>query len=195
MITIGLTGGIGSGKSYICNMFEEFGVVIYNADVAAKLLMVEDIALVTEIKKRFGADSYKDDGSLNRDYLSKIIFSDREKLEILNSIVHPVVLNDFSSFIENNKNKGGEIVIMESAILIESGFYKFMDIIIVVTASEELRISRVMKRDKMSVGDIRNRILSQITDYERNKHADYIINNNNDDLLLPQIISILKKIK
>lgn len=195
MITVGLTGGIGSGKSYLCNIFKEFGVVIYDADAMAKLLMIEDVSVISAIKRCFGDDSYGDDGCLNRSHLSKIIFSDGEKLKMLNSIVHPVVLNDFLSIVERSRDKGVGILMMESAILIESGFYKYMDKVIIVTASEELRISRAVKRDKISKDDVKNRILAQIADCERNKYADFIINNNNNELLLPQIIEILKKIK
>lgn len=191
MIKIGLTGGIGSGKSYICRLFEEFGVSVYNADSRAKDLMITDQMVVDAIKCKFGDASYNNDGSLNRFYLAESVFSDREKLAVLNSIVHPTVLADFSRFVKECEETGCQIVMMEAAVLIESGFHQFMDKIIVVSAHHELRMKRTMLRDNVQEQNVKNRMLAQMNDREREKYADFVIINNEKELLIPQILEIL----
>lgn len=191
MITIGLTGGIGSGKSYIGHLLKLMGADLFDADKEAKEIMTKDTHLRAQIKSMFGEDAYNNDGSLNREYLAKVIFSDNKKRQQLNSLVHPALLNHFSHFVEKS-NK--EIVVIEAAILIESGFYKHVDKIIVVTAGKELRIKRAVERDKTNTEQVRSRIAAQMDDGEREQYADFIIRNNEKELTLPQIISILEKI-
>ena len=194
MIKVGITGGIGSGKSYICNIFKELGVKIYDADKMAKQLMVSNSDVIKNIKHNFGTIAYLDNGELNRDHLSSVVFSNSDKLAILNSIVHPVLLSDFASFAEESERRGEKIVIMEAAILIESGFDQFMDKILVINADYELRIKRATERDNVDIEKVKSRMSAQINDEERNKKADFIIFNNKNDLLLPQILEFLRKI-
>ncbi|MEG0499775.1 MAG: dephospho-CoA kinase [Rikenellaceae bacterium] len=191
MKTIGLTGGIGSGKSYIGHLFELLGADLYNADKEAKEVMTKDPELTAQIKSVFGEHAYHDNGELNREYLAQIIFSDEEKRLKLNSLVHPALLKHFFRFAEESTK---ELVIIEAAILIESGFYKHVDKIIVVTADKDLRIRRIMERDKATEEQIIGRITAQMSDSEREKYADFILLNNEKELTLPQIISILEKI-
>ena len=194
MIKVGITGGIGSGKSYICNIFKELGVKIYDADKMAKQLMVSNSNVIKNIKHNFGTIAYLDNGELNRDHLSSVVFSNSDKLAILNSIVHPALLSDFASFAEESERRGEKIVIMEAAILIESGFDQFMDKILVINADYELRIKRATERDNVDIEKVKSRMSAQINDEERNKKADFIIFNNKNDLLLPQILEFLRKI-
>lgn len=191
MIKIGLTGGIGSGKSYIGHLFELLGADLYNADKEAKEVMNSDPELVEKIKADFGENAYNSDGQLNRAHLAGIIFSNDEKRQQLNNIVHPALRNHFREFSENS-NK--EIVVIEAAILIESGFYKDVDKVIVVTADRELRVERTMKRDNATAEQVQSRMAAQMSDEEREKYADFIIQNNEKELTLPQISSILEKI-
>lgn len=191
MTTIGLTGGIGSGKSYIGHLLKLMGADLFDADKEAKEIMIKDTHLISQIRSTFGEDAYMSDGSLNREYLAKVIFSDENRRLQLNSLVHPALLNYFFSFVEKSDK---EIVVIEAAILIESGFYKYVDKIIVVTADEELRIKRTVERDKTNAEQVRSRIAAQMDDNEREQYADFVIRNNEKELTLPQIISILEKI-
>ena len=193
MIKVGITGGIGSGKSYICDIISNLGIKVYDADKKAKQLMVSNDVVINEIKVKFGENAYLNNGELNRDYLSSVVFGDADKLAILNSIVHPALLSDFFIFSKEREVKGDKIVVMEAAILIESGFSKFMDKIIVVNANNELKIKRAAKRDNVDIEKIKSRMAAQISDNERDKNADFIIYNNENDILLPQILEFLQK--
>jgi len=145
-IRVGITGGIGSGKSLVCKIFASLGVPIYDADSRARMLMIEDQLLISQIKKEFGNQSYNQDGSLNREYLSKEVFNNSLRLERLNSLVHPAVATDSENWIQENLNSA--YIIKEAALLYESGSYKTLDKIIVVAAPENLRVQRVINRDK-----------------------------------------------
>lgn len=191
MITIGLTGGIGSGKSYVSHVFESLGADVYDADAEAKSVMINDLSLIAEIKSSFGAESYHADGSLNREYLASVVFSDDLKREQLNGLVHPVLRNHFFDFVKNSKK---EVVVIEAAILIESGFYKFVDKVVMVRANSNLRLRRTEQRDKVSSQKVLSRMAAQMDECEREKYADFIIDNDGKRLLIPQIISILAKI-
>ncbi len=186
---IGLTGGIGSGKSYIAEILKFLGLLHYSTDYEAKRLMEADKRVIEAIKCSFGDSAYLADGKLNRDYLSSIIFNNNLKRNELNMIVHPAVAADFKQFVA--VNSGSDIVI-ESAILFESGFDKLVDVTIAVSADISSRISRVMVRDSVSQKEVERRIASQINDLERNALATYIINNNDNCLVIPQLLRILK---
>jgi len=183
MLKVGLTGGIGSGKTTVAEVFANFGIPVYNSDERAKFLMENDASLRDAIIANFGEESYKSEG-LNRLYLSKEVFSDTTKLNKLNSLVHPVVSKDFEVWCNE---QSAPFILKEAAILIESGAYKGLDKIIVVTASENTRIDRVMNRDKVKAGEVRHRMNNQLTDLERLKYADFVIENNGDKLLIPQV--------
>ena len=170
---VGLTGGIGSGKTTIANQFKSLGVPIYIADDEAKKLMNSDIVL-KKIKKTFG-EELVDDNILNREKLAQIVFSNPEKLKQLNQIVHPEVKKHFLKWL--NKHKNHPYVIKEAAILFESGSYKDCDFIITVTAPLEIRIQRILKRDNTTREDILNRIKNQWNDEDKVSKSDFVIQN------------------
>lgn len=175
MIKVAVTGGIGSGKSTLCDAFSRAGIPIYNADSEAKRLMNEDAKLRSQIVTSFGEESYNEEG-LNRQYLSRVVFADDQKLAQLNSIVHPAVMRDFEMWgMMHAENM--PYVILESAILFESGFDKCIDLSVAVLAPEELRIMRVVNRDGVSQEQVRARMAAQLCEEELNARADYTVVN------------------
>lgn len=190
MITIGLTGGIGSGKSYVARQFAERGIPCYNCDIRSKIIMDINDHVVESLQQRFGDDIYTD-GYVNRKLLAEKIFSNEADLQWVNNLVHPIVYEDFDEW---RKMRQADAVLIESAILVESGFYRFCDKIIVVEAPIGLRISRVMQRDGLSEKQVRQRIGAQITDEERRKFANYVVVNdemNNIAIEIDKIVSDL----
>jgi dephospho-CoA kinase len=188
-LQIGITGGIGSGKSLICRIFLSLGTPIYDADSHAKNLMTTDGILVDQIKKEFGTLSYDEKGSLNRKYLSEAVFNDEEKLRKLNSLVHPRVAVDYDRWLAGIKGK--TYVIKEAALLFESGSSKSLDKIILVTAPEEMRVTRVMKRDPHRTrAEVQKIIGNQMTEEEKLKRADIVIRNNETELVVPQVLKL-----
>lgn len=185
---IGLTGGIGSGKTTIANYFKEMGVPVYIADDEARKLMQSKF-IIEEIKKTFG-DSLFENDILNRAKLAEIVFNDSSKLDQLNAIVHPAVKKDFKAWLETNKNYA--YVIYEAAILFESGRYKDCDVIITVTAHEETRIERVIKRDKTNREQVLDRMKMQWKDEERISKSNFIILNDNLKNAKEEVVKILK---
>ncbi|WP_367753349.1 dephospho-CoA kinase [Flavobacterium sp. WC2430] len=185
---IGLTGGIGSGKTTIAKLFIKRGIPVYIADDEAKKVM-QSSKIVHAIKKEFG-DTIFEGTTLNREKLAEIVFNDSDKLKVLNSIVHPAVKEDFKAWLL--KNDAFPFVMYESAILFESGNYKDFDIIITVTAPIELRIERVLQRDNTTRDLVLKRINSQWTDAQRISKSDYIIENINLDISKNEIDNILK---
>ena len=190
MITIGLTGGIGSGKSYVARQFAERGIPCYNCDIRSKIIMDINDHVVESLQQRFGDDIYTD-GYVNRKLLAEKIFSSEADLQWVNNLVHPIVYEDFDEW---RKMRQADAVLIESAILVESGFYRFCDKIIVVEAPIGLRISRVMQRDGLSEKQVRQRIGAKITDEERRKFANYVVVNdemNNIAIEIDKIVSDL----
>ena len=192
MLKIGLTGGIGSGKSTAAEIFGSLGVPIYNADLRARWLMNNDAALRQKIENHFGDQAYDADGNLNRPFLSSAVFNDPEKLKLLNSLVHPAVQLDYESWLSEHSQSA--YTLKEAAILFESGSSKNLDAVIVVSAPEDLRIERVTKRDNSSKKDILARMANQMGEEERLKLADYVLVNDGIELLIPQILKIHRKI-
>ena len=175
MKIVGLTGGIGSGKSTVLNEFKDLGIKTYSADNAAKALINSDRALIDSIKKVFGNNIYKKN-KLDTKQLSKIVFQDSDKLEVLNSIIHPAVLNDFNSFARAND----EIyIVKEVAIIFETKSEKAYDKIILVRAPLEERIQRVLLRDNTTRDQVIKRIKNQVDDSSIINKCDYIIDNYN----------------
>lgn len=170
---VGITGGIGSGKSTLCRLFQARGVAVYDTDAAAKRLMVEQPALREAIIRQFGAESYLED-TLNRSYLAQRVFSDTEQRVQLNSLVHPAVIADFEQWAEAQT---GEYVILESAILFEAGLDKHVDRTVAVLAPERLRIERTMQRDKTSEEQVRSRMAAQADDDTLRARADISVVN------------------
>ena len=179
MYKVGITGGIGSGKSTVSAILEDMGVALYNSDVRAKELMATDAALREAIIERFGVECYTAEG-LNRGYLASRVFGSAEELAALNAIVHPAVMADFQAWAERAE---GDYVIFESAILFEAGLEGSVDSTVVVMAPEELRIERAMARDGATREQVVARIKNQMSDDERTDRAKYaIVNIDIDDL-------------
>lgn len=170
---IGITGGIGSGKSTLSALIREHGYPVYDTDKEARRLQDEDQLLVEQIKAIFGEEIYQD-GKLNRPAVAALVFNAPELLKKLTSVVHPAVREDFIRF--NAKFKREDLIFIESAVLFEGGFYRLIDKIILVTASEDIRIQRVMKRDGLTREQVISRIKNQIPDTEKAPKSDLIIN-------------------
>lgn len=173
MYKVGITGGIGSGKSTVTRILEGLGVAVYIADDRAKELMANDAELRGCLVERFGDDVYVD-GELNREYLSERVFKDADELRTLNSIVHPAVMRDFDAWAEQQTSS---YVVIESAILIEAGLDGRVDVVVAVLAPEALRIERAMARDGVSREQVERRIANQISDDERSARSKYAIVN------------------
>lgn len=173
MYKVGITGGIGSGKSTVCAILEEMGVAVYNSDARAKELMTTSATLREAIVARFGAECYTAEG-LNRGYLAERVFGDAAELAVLNSLVHPAVMADFEAWAERQE---GSYVVFESAILFESGLEQRVDMAIAVLSPEELRIERAMRRDGTTREQVVARIRRQLSDDERADRAKYAIVN------------------
>ena len=188
---IGLTGGIGSGKTTVANHFMAAGIPVYIADDEARKIMQSD-EIIAEIKKTFGETVF-DDGILNREKLSGVVFNDAEKLKLLNAIIHPAVKKHFSNWISNFKSFA--YIIYEAAILFESGSYKDCDVIITVTAPLELRIQRVMQRDKTTRENVLRRINMQWNDDQRIEKSEYVIENKTLETTKSSTDKILKILK
>lgn len=191
MRKIGLTGGIGSGKSTICQVFASLGIAIYNSDQQAKRIINQDPEVISKISELFGTNIYSD-AQLDRAMMASIVFNDTEKLALLNQIVHPAVLKDFTLWAEQQNSA---YVILESAILVESGFFKYMDANICVTAPLAERIIRTMLRDNCSENDVQQRIKAQASDQLRDKECQYSISNADSDSVLEQILDLDVKLR
>jgi dephospho-CoA kinase len=186
-LQIGVTGGIGSGKSIVCKIFAVLGAPVYDADSRAKWLMNNNSDVKKSIRLEFGEESFNNNG-LNRDYLAKLVFNDQSKLTKLNAIVHPAVGKDYTVWVGKQTSK---YTIKEAALMFESGAYKALDKIINVSAPEELRIIRVLKRDAFrEKQEVRAIIDKQLSEEERNNRSDYTLYNDEKEMLLPQIIAI-----
>ena len=187
-MVVGLTGGIGSGKTTISNLFGEFeNVVIYNADYEAKKLMNSSFEIKTKIIKQFGESSYKNN-QLNTTYIAALVFKNKAKLEVLNSLVHPVVKNHFQQFISQHKKK--DYIMYENAILFESKSNLICDIIISVATPIKTRIKRILLRDNSSKEEALGRIKSQWTEEKKQLQSHYIIYNQSSEKLPSQVINI-----
>ncbi|HTB26770.1 MAG TPA: dephospho-CoA kinase [Puia sp.] len=188
MLKIGLTGGIGSGKTTVAQIFEVLAIPVYYADQAAKDLMNQDPELKKQIISAFGREVYKE-GVLDRSYLGGIVFADAEKLSLLNSFVHPVTFRDASSWMQNQKTS---YAVKEAALIFEAGLEDFFDYIIGVTAPESLRLERVMNRDHTSKESVLQRMAQQMDEKEKISRCDFVIINNEKQALLPQVLEIHK---
>jgi dephospho-CoA kinase len=191
MLKIGLTGGIGSGKTTVAKVLEVLGVPVYYADEAAKELMNKNELLKQQLVLHFGDNTYFADGQLNRKHLSSLVFSDKQKLELLNSLVHPVTIADAAAWFSRQK---APYVVKEAALLFESGTAEGLDLIIGVTAPVALRIKRVMDRDHVSEDEVNRRMQNQLDEELKMKRCDFVLQNNEQELLLPQIVQLHEKL-
>jgi dephospho-CoA kinase len=186
MLKIGITGGIGSGKTTVARVFEVLGIPVYNADQAAKRLMNEDAALKEKIKQEFGNDVYKYE-KLDNKYLAQIVFSSEEKLDLLNSIVHPATINDANAWMLKQSTP---YTLKEAALLFESGAAELLDYVIGVMAPAPLRVQRVMQRDNSSREEVMARMNKQMDEEIKMKLCNFIINNDEQQLLIPQVLAL-----
>jgi len=191
MKKVGLTGGIGVGKTYVAEIFQQMGVPVFNADVEAKNCMAEDKGLMQNVKNSFGENMY-DNGVLQKEKLAKTVFNNSERLAELNALVHPVVKQ---KFVEWCCKQDSSIVIKEAAILFESDAHLGLDAVICVSATEKVRIERVQNRDGSSVADIKSRMDTQMLQSKKEETADFVIVNDGEQLLLPQLIKVLKEME
>ncbi len=176
MLKAGITGGIGSGKTTVCKMFEKLGMPVYYADDQAKYLMQHEHFLIDQLKKNFGEDVYAN-GKLDRKLLAGKVFNDPARLALLNSLVHPAVFRDTERWMEEQKEKKVPYVLKEAALLVETGSYKALDKLIVVTAPLDTRVQRVSERDKTNEEEIMARVKNQLPEEEKVKLADFVITN------------------
>ncbi len=188
-LQIGITGGIGSGKSTVCRVFRALGVPVYDADSRAKVVMTSDVILIESIKKEFGSLSFREDGSLNSAYLAETVFSDAVRLERLNRLVHPAVARDYENWFRTQQGK--PYVIKEAALLFESGSYRRLDLTGLVLAPESVRLRRVMHRDPLRTEkQIKDIMARQLPQDKAMDLADFIIVNDDIQPVLPQVLPL-----
>jgi dephospho-CoA kinase len=190
MLKIGLTGGIGSGKSTVAKIFEVLGIPVYYADEEAKKLMNENEKLREKIISAFGKEVYTA-GKLNRSYLSVVVFNDAAKLNLLNSIVHPAIIAAADNWLQQQTTP---YALKEAALIFESGAHEHLDKVIGVFAPKAIRINRVMKRDHATREEVMARLEKQLDESIKMKLCDYIITNNDQELLIPQVVSLHKQL-
>ncbi len=192
--TLGVTGGIGSGKTTVCRIFEELGARVFSADQEGKKLLVDDPTARKAIVGAFGEESYLPDGTLNREYLAEEVFNDEEKLRIINGIVHPRVFRRFTEARERAARDGAALLVHEAALIYEAGAEKHLDAVAVVDADREIRIERVMERDGVSREDVLARMENQLPPQELRERADFVIENDGDvDALRPQVQEVYQQ--
>lgn len=191
MKRIGLTGGVGSGKSVVAEILRIMGFSVYNSDAEAKRLMFNSLILRQQLISSFGDSTYTDEG-LNRAYLADLVFQDPQKLRRLNEIVHPVVRADFLAWCEH---QSADLIFVESAILFESGLANHLHRVVCVDAPEIDRLARVRRRDGLSNTQITQRMAAQMQRSELLKNSDYVLCNDESTLLLPQIEEIIAALR
>ena len=189
MLRIGITGGIGSGKSTVSKIFEVLGIPVYYADDASKRLMNEDEELKEKLRSTFGDETYVD-GQLDRAYVAAIVFNDPGKLVLLNSIMHPATIKDAEKWMLQQTTP---YAIKEAALIFESGSQEYLDKVIGVYTPVTVRIHRVMQRDNVTREEVLSRMNKQIDEDMKMRLCDYIITNNEQELLIPQVIELHKK--
>jgi dephospho-CoA kinase len=191
-IKVGITGGMGSGKSTVCKIFKLLGAPVFEADVVAKQLLNTHPEIKSGLVRLFGKGIYMQDGTIDRKKLAGIVFNDEIQLANMNRLVHPVVREEFNKWHEKQQ---AAYIIHEAAILFESGFYKMMDFTLLISAPEQQRIERVIKRDEVREQQVLERINRQWPDEKKRKLASLEIINDNTHLIIPAIIEIDKKLK
>ena len=193
MIKVGITGGIGSGKTYVCKLLELMNFSVFYSDAEAKKIQDTNAYVRSKLIELFGEQAFTENG-LNRKYIAEIIFGNPTAKKQLEEIIHPKVAEAFATWCEEKANKDERIVFIESAILYESGFDKIVDKVVMVYADEDVRIERSMQRDGADRAAIEERIKNQSSDKDKRLKADFVIHNNPDDLVNKQIIEIIKKL-
>ena len=186
MLKIGITGGIGSGKSTVAKIFEILGIPVYYADEAARRLMNEDPELKQSIMKHFGPQTYVD-GKLNRPYLSNLVFGNKESIGLLNSLVHPVTINDGVKWMLQQTTP---YALKEAALIFEAGIDQTLDYVIGISCPEALRIERTIRRSGISREEVKKRMGNQMAEDEKMKRSDFVIYNDETQAVLPQVLSL-----
>lgn len=194
MLKVGVTGGIGSGKSTVCRIFETLGIPVYYADDRAKWLMVNNERLKENIKALFGTEAYLPDGSLNRALIAQRAFNDPAQLKALNQLVHPAVFEDGEEWNEEQRKKGAPYTLKEAALIFESKSHLALDLVITVTAPEETRIARVIARDHTTREAVLARIAKQMPESEKVERADFVIQNDGNTPLIQQVMNLHRKL-
>jgi dephospho-CoA kinase len=187
MLKIGVTGGIGSGKSTICRIFQVLGIPVYYADAEAKKLMQSDPALVSAIREHFGAEAYEGSGRLNRAFLASQVFGDTEKLVLLNSLVHPVTIRDADRWAGQQSSA---YVLKEAALMFESEAFHHVDKVIGVSAPSALRIRRTMRRDQVDRAEVLRRMENQLDEGIKMRLCDYVVYNDEQRAVIPQVLKL-----
>lgn len=191
MLRIGITGGIGSGKSMVARVFAALRVPVYDSDSRAKWVMVHDLVLRAQLQAAFGTQAYDAAGQLNRPYLAQVAFNDAAQLARLNALVHPRVGEDFAAWTAAQAAQGRPYILKEAALLYESGAYKDLDSIITVFAPVEVRTARVLLRDtKRSAAEVRAIMDKQLGEEEKLARAAHVIYNDDSQLVLPQVLAL-----
>jgi dephospho-CoA kinase len=188
--TIGITGGIGSGKSMVAKVLQLMGYPVYSSDQRAKEIMQEDQLLIAGLKELFGEEAYLD-SNLNRPYIAAQIFKDSSKRTAMNNLVHPAVRKDFQNWVSRQKSP---LLFQESALLFETGNYRSFDAVILVSAPEKVRMERVKERDQLTDDQVQSRFNAQMSEEEKMKLTDLVIHNDGNQLLVPQILGLLQRI-
>ncbi len=183
---VGITGGIGSGKSTVAKIFEVLGVPVYYADAEARRIINEDPAIISSIMASFGSESYKD-GELNRSYISELVFNDKSKLELLNAITHPPTIAHADNWM---KKQVTPYALKEAALIFESGSAAYLDYVIGVYTPLPLRIQRIMRRDKLQAEEVKHRISRQMDEHIKMKLCDAVITNDEQQLLITQVTEL-----
>lgn len=189
MYKVGITGGIGSGKSTVCKVFEVLGIPVFYADTAAKEIMTQDALLIEGVKMAFGNESYFEDGKLNNKHIAGIVFNNEKALAQLNALVHPAVFRAFDAW-EATIPSTVPYTLKEAAILFESGSYKLCDTTILVTAPYEIKIKRLMQRDSLTEEQIKARMDKQLSDEEKAKLANHFIVNDEAQSIIGQVLAL-----
>ncbi len=192
MIRVGLSGGIGSGKTFIAEIFSHLGIPTYYSDERTKLLYQTNSELKSALIALFGHQVYLPSGIIDKDFLRQIIFNNTEKRESLNRLVHPFVITDFNEWCLQQTNV--PYILKESALLFETGLFQQLDKTILAVAPEDLKIKRLTKRDNLSPIEIKKKMVTQMQDTEKEKFADFVIINDEKKLILPQVITIHKQL-
>ncbi|MFD2785673.1 dephospho-CoA kinase [Hymenobacter rubripertinctus] len=191
MLKIGITGGIGSGKSIVGRLFQVLGVPVYDSDARAKWVMSHDPALREDLLAAFGPETFDAAGQLNRSYLARVAFPDPAQLARLNALVHPRVGEDFAVWAAARAAEGCPYILKEAALLYESGAYRQLDQVITVFAPQAIRQARVLRRDPhRTAADILTIIGKQLSEEEKLARADYVVHNDDEHLLIPQVLAL-----
>jgi len=192
MLKVGITGGIGSGKTTVARVFEQSGVPVYHADFWAKEIMNTDPLVKQRLKELFGNDIYDLSGKADRKKIAELVFKDKNKLNELNAVIHPAVWLHGENWLKQYKDK--PYILKEAAILFESGGNKDMDKVIMVAAPREIRIERVMKRDHVTREEVEARMANQWDDEKKTALSDFVIINDGKMLVIPQVLEIHRKL-